>query len=91
MGWRTCAISLLLLLIFSALPTAKGQEGNLPTLPEAIKLLQLEKKKVVQSKITIVNMTNVILQNYKVSKETQGLLEAPAKTIKKANLEIDNM
>merc|ERR550517_781748 len=40
--WKTCAISLLLLLISSALPTAKGQEANLPTLPEAIQLLQLE-------------------------------------------------
>ena len=69
----------------------KGNEGNLPTLPEAIQLLQLEKTKVVQSKITIVNMTNVMLQNNKVSKEAQGLLEAPAKIIKKANLEIDDM
>jgi len=42
MMWKTCAISLLLLLISSGLPKAKGQEANLPSLPEAIQLLQLE-------------------------------------------------
>ena len=42
MMWKTCAIYGLLLLIASALPTGKGQEANLPTLPEAIQLLQLE-------------------------------------------------
>ena len=53
-----------------------------------MKELEKMKTKVVQSEITIVYMTNVMLQNNKVSKETQGLLEAQANTIKEANAEI---
>merc|ERR1719239_349679 len=55
--WITCAISVLLL-IASALPTAKGQEANLPNLPEAIQLLQLESmnelRKTIQDQEVII-------------------------------------
>ena len=55
--WITCAISVLLL-IASALPTGKGQEANLPNLPEAIQLLQLESmnelRKTIQDQEVII-------------------------------------
>ena len=58
MMWKTCAISGLLLLIASALPTGKGQEANLPNLPEAIQLLQLESmnelRKTIQDQEVII-------------------------------------
>ena len=69
MMWKTCALSGLLLIISSA---AKGQEANLPTLPKAIQLLQLESMN--ELRVTIQDQEVIIAdQQAKIAKLEQDL------------------